>query len=120
MQIKRGQIYWANIKEGKGSIQGFKRPILVVSNNLCNTYSSVMTYVCLTSSKTKNKLPTHVEIGTHCGTTVPSIALCEQPMSICKNDLIMYIGMCDQYTMDRVSDALMVQLGIENKNKAYA
>jgi len=115
MQIKRGQIWWADIKVGNGSIQRSKRPIIIVSNNLCNAYSSVITYVCLTSKQSKAKLPTHVRIERHCGVSVPSIALCEQPTSLCKDDLSTYIGICDKKTMDNISNALMIQLGIGDK-----
>ena len=53
MTIRRGDILWADLGMfPTTSVQGGVRPVIVVSNNKANTYSSVITVVPLTSSKT--------------------------------------------------------------------
>ena len=48
--IRRGDILWADLGMfPTTSVQGGVRPVIVVSNNKANTYSSVITVVPLTS-----------------------------------------------------------------------
>ena len=62
MTIRRGDILWADLGMfPTTSVQGGVRPVIVVSNNKANTYSSVITVVPLTSRIYKKRyLPTHV------------------------------------------------------------
>ena len=64
MTIRRGDILWADLGMfPTTSVQGGVRPVIVVSNNKANTYSSVITVVPLTSRIYKKRyLPTHVFI----------------------------------------------------------
>ena len=65
------------------SVQGGVRPVIVVSNNKANTYSSVITVVPLTSRIYKKRyLPTHVFISKYdmTGIRKGSLALAEQVM----------------------------------------
>ena len=59
MTIRRGDILWADLGMfPTTSVQGGVRPVIVVSNNKANTYSSVITVVPLTSRiSTHGKLP---------------------------------------------------------------
>ena len=51
MTIRRGDILWADLGMfPTSSVQGGVRPVIVISNNKANTYSSVITVVPLTSS----------------------------------------------------------------------
>ena len=69
MMISRGDIYMAKLQsdEDNGSLQEGRRPILIISNDLANKHSPVVTIVPLTSKLRKNPLPTHVLIE-GCGT----------------------------------------------------
>ena len=60
MTIRRGDILWADLGMfPTTSVQGGVRPVIVVSNNKANTYSSVITVVPLTSRIYKKRyLPT--------------------------------------------------------------
>ena len=55
MTIRRGDILWADLGMfPTTSVQGGVRPVIVVSNNKANTYSSVITVVPLTSRERWN------------------------------------------------------------------
>ena len=86
MTIRRGDILWADLGMfPTTSVQGGVRPVIVVSNNKANTYSSVITVVPLTSRIYKKRyLPTHVFISKYdmTGIRKGSLALAEQVMSI--------------------------------------
>ena len=89
---RRGDIFWAELEGDAGSsMQAGARPVLVVSNNKANQYSSVITVIPITSKMGKTKLPTHVLIK-ECGLSKPSIALAEQITSITKDRLDRKIG----------------------------
>ena len=62
MQIRRGDIYYADLSPGVGSEQGGVRPVLVIQNDVGNRHSPTVICAAITSRMNKAKLPTHVEI----------------------------------------------------------
>jgi len=121
-EIKRGDIFLANLGEGIGSIQGgFMRPMIVVANTMCCKYSSVI-HAVPTTTKSKKYIPTHVEISINTGLRIVSIALCEQVQLLNRAMFIEKIGHCDNYIMDKISNALRIQfdIGEIKNNVAYA
>lgn len=123
-EIKRGQIWLVNIPESKGSIQNKQRPCVIISNNLCNHFSTVLHICPLTSVTSKSKLPTHSLISKNCGLLMDSIALCEQSMPVDRNAVEVKIGVCDEETLRRIDMGIAIQFGLvssEVKNNiAYA
>ncbi len=112
---KRGDIFYADLGDCLDtSEQRGIRPVLIVSNDMANTYSQVVTAVPLTSKLKKRELPTHVYIpaGTCRGLAKPSMALAEQVMSIDKSRLLNWRGhVNDAALMKRITKALKVQIG---------
>lgn len=91
-----------------GSEQEADRPAIIVSNDMGNKYAPVVEVVYLTTKK-KAGLPTHVYIGS---AERPSIALCEQIVTVCKSRLARHIGSVTEEEMSRVDKALSKSLGI--------
>ena len=62
MKIRRGDILYVDLGvQYQGSIQGSMRPVVVVSNNMANKHSTVITVVPLsTKINKKRNLLTHV------------------------------------------------------------
>jgi len=117
-EIKRGDIYIANLPNSNGSIQQFKRPVVIISNNACNQYSNVLHICPLTSVTTKSKLPTHIPISRNSGLKMDSIALCEQSMPVTRDLIEEKIGQCDEETMLRIDRGIGIQFGlVELRNK---
>lgn len=106
--VKRGDIYFVNGAYGTGSEQRGERPAIIVSNDTGNTYAPVVEVVYLTT-KRKTTIPTHVYIYS---AERPSIALCEQVITVCKSRLDRYIGSVTVAEMRRIDRALSVSLGI--------
>lgn len=107
--IKRGQIWYADLGNTyDGSVQGGKRPIVIVSNNKGNYYSPILLVVPITSSNTKHSLPTHVDIQLK----APSIALCEQILTINKKSLISFEGVIGEDKMKKIDECLKISLGL--------
>lgn len=113
---RRGDIYLADCgnRDGGSSLQRGVRPVLVVSNDMANTHSPVVTIVPLTSRTMKKRsLPTHVPIpcSKGHGLTRPSVALAEQVTAIDKGRLTELWGHISDRLMEEVTAALQVQIG---------
>ena len=62
--IRRGDIYYADLRPVIGSEQGGVRPVLVIQNDIGNKHSPTVICAAITSKMNKAKLPTHVELNT--------------------------------------------------------
>ena len=78
MNIKRGELYYADLSPVVGSEQGGVRPVLVVQNDVGNRYSPTIIAAAVTSKQHKAKLPTHIELPSSFGLAKDSVILLEQ------------------------------------------
>lgn len=116
--IKRGDIWYIGLPDDEQtecSLQHSGRPAIIVSNDACNKYSSVIEVVYLTTRK-KKWLPTHVVITSASKT---STALCEQITSVTIDKLLRQDGHCTAHEMRRINKALAVSLGIVSSTQKY-
>lgn len=112
LNIKRGQIYYADLSPVIGSEQGGLRPVLIIQNDLGNKYSPTVIAAAITSRYSKASLPTHIEIR-ECGLTKDSIVLLEQLRTIDKRRLKGYMGEIGTEAMAQVDKAIMISLGVK-------
>ena len=112
MNIKRGELYYADLSPVVGSEQGGVRPVLVVQNDVGNKYSPTVIAAAVTSQMGKAKLPTHIELAAGAyGLPKDSVVLLEQIRTIDKRRLREKIGELPISMMNKVNDALMISLG---------
>lgn len=116
MEIFRGDIYWAELKNSYpgSSIQDGVRPVIIVSNDLNNKYCSNVNVLPVTSQISKKPLQVHVQIGTDCGLSCSSLVLAEAETTIPKTCLKAKIGKCTFYAMRNIEKAMQIQKGIVN------
>lgn len=113
MNVRRGDIFYADLSPVVGSEQGGVRPVLVVQNDIGNRYSPTVIAAAITSKINKAKLPTHIELDAQSyGLVKDSIVMMEQIRTIDKKRLKEKIGHLDSGVMQRVDDALNVSFGI--------
>ena len=113
MNIKRGDIYYADLSPVVGSEQGGLRPVLIVQNDVGNKYSPTVIAAAITSKMGKARLPTHIDIpGTDAGLSKDSVILLEQVRTIDKRRLKEKMGHLDDGTMVNVNNAIAVSLGL--------
>ena len=62
MLIRRGDIFYADLRPVVGSEQGGVRPVLIIQNDVGNRHSPTVICAAITSQMNKAKLPTHVEL----------------------------------------------------------
>lgn len=113
MSMHRYEIWWADLSPAPGShLQTGRRPVIIVSNDIANTHSPVITVVPLTAQRKRLGMPTHVLIQGQ-GLDRWSIALCEQVTSVDKTQLTKRIGYVFQpFDQLALRHALAVQLGM--------
>ena len=112
MEIRRGDIFYADLSPVIGSEQGGVRPVLVVQNDVGDRYSPTVIVGAITSRLTKAKLPTHIEVASGSfGLTKDSVILLEQLRTLDKRRLKARLGALDTRTMDLVDRAMLISLG---------
>ena len=113
MNIRRGDIYYADLSPVVGSEQGGLRPVLIVQNDVGNKYSPTVIAAAITSKMGKARLPTHIDIpGNDAGLSKDSVILLEQMRTIDKKRLKEKMGHLDDGTMSSVNNAIQVSLGL--------
>lgn len=113
MQVKRGDIYYADLSPVVGSEQGGIRPVLIIQNDVGNRYSPTVICATITSRMNKAKLPTHIEIDSRrCQIMKDSVILLEQIRTIDKQRLKDMIGHLDKERMRSVDEAIRVSLAL--------
>ena len=114
MIIKRGDIYYADLRPVVGSEQGGVRPVLVIQNDIGNRHSPTVICAAITSKMNKAKLPTHVELDTRrCNMVKDSVILLEQLRTIDKQRLKEKICHIDSDLLERVNQALKISLVLD-------
>ena len=114
--IRRGEVYYADLRPAIGSEQDGVRPVLVVQNNVGNRYSPTVIVAAITSRQNKARLPTHVGVGRVRGMDSRSIALLEQVRTIDKSRLLNFVGSLSPDTMRHVDKAVEISMGHDKPN----
>ena len=116
MNIKRGDIYYADLSPVVGSEQGGLRPVLIVQNDIGNRYSPTVIAAAITSRMSKTKLPTHIDVyAERAGLSRDSIVLLEQLRTLDKRRLREHMGHLDEQQMAMVDDAIAVSFGLNEQ-----
>jgi mRNA interferase MazF len=109
--IRRGDIYYADLRPVIGSEQGGVRPVLVVQNEAGNKHSSTVIIAAITSKMNKAKLPTHVQLDSRCcDISRDSVILLEQVRTIDKKRLKEKVCHVDDTVIEQVNRALKISL----------
>ena len=117
MNIKRGEIYYADLSPVVGSEQGGVRPVLIIQNDVGNRFSPTVIAAAITSQKEKSKLPTHIELNSEgCGLSKDSVVLLEQIRTLDKQRLKERMGRLDNCSMDKIDHGLSVSFGLNEPN----
>jgi mRNA interferase MazF len=111
VNIKRGDIFYADLRPVVGSEQGGIRPVLIIQNDVGNKHSPTVICAAITSKMNKAKLPTHIEIDASSYNIVrDSVILLEQLRTIDKQRLKDKVCHLDQEVLQQVNRALKISL----------
>lgn len=111
--IKRGDIFYADLSPVVGSEQGGLRPVLIIQNDVGNRYSPTVIAAAITSRMGKTRLPTHIDIhADRVGLAKDSVILLEQIRTLDKRRLKEKMGHLDTTVMVQVNNAIAVSMGL--------
>ena len=111
--IKRGDIFYADLSPVVGSEQGGLRPVLIIQNDVGNRYSPTVIAAAITSRMGKTRLPTHIDIhADRVGLAKDSVILLEQIRTLDKRRLKEKMGHLDSTVMMQVNNAIAVSFGL--------
>ena len=112
--MRRGDVYYADLRPVIGSEQGGIRPVLIVQNDVGNKHSPTVICAAITSKMNKAKLPTHIELDSHRYEMVKdSVVLLEQLRTIDKTRVKDKVCHLDQDIMEKVNRGLLVSLELD-------
>ena len=113
MVVRRGDVFYADLRPVVGSEQGGIRPVVIIQNDIGNRYSPTVICAAITSRMNKAKMPTHVEIaGSPDMLVKDSVILLEQIRTIDKRRLKECICHLTEEAMERVDHCLLVSVGL--------
>lgn len=115
MVVRRGEIWWADLPEPRGSEPGYRRPVLVVQCNVLNT-SRIATILiaAVTSNLRLADLPGNVRVRRKdSGLSQESVVNVSQLYTIDRRFLIERIEALPLNVMDRIDDGLRFVLGLQ-------
>ena len=99
-EVKRGDIFFADLSPVVGSEQGGVRPVLIIQNNIGNKFSPTVIIAAITSKISKPKMPTH-------------IGLVAKEVGLEKDSVVLL----DEKLMQRVNNALKISVGLASIHK---
>ena len=113
MVIRRGDIFYADLRPVVGSEQGGVRPVLIIQNEAGNKHSSTVICAAITSKMNKAKLPTHVEFdSSRYDLAKDSVVLLEQVRTIDKQRLKEKVCHMGDDILKKVDIALKISLDL--------
>ena len=120
MNIRRGDIFYADLSPVVGSEQGGLRPVLIIQNDVGNRYSPTVIAAAITSRMGKTRLPTHIDIyAEKAGLAKDSVILLEQIRTLDKRRLKEKMGHLDDHMMNEVNTAIAVSFGLPEPGTAH-
>ena len=118
--VRWGEIYLVDLGTSDNSVQAGIRPVLILQNNVGNTFSTTTLVAPITSTVKRLHLPTHVFLDPSCGLPSPSVVMLEQLRTIDKSELIKYMGkLRDAPTISDVKEAISAELGMVDPPYPY-
>jgi mRNA interferase MazF len=115
--VKRGDVYWADLRPRSGSEQSGRRPVIVISSdgfNLTATWRTVIVVPVSTSANQARRGPSIVPLSAGAG-GLPraSVAVCHQVTTLDRVKLIDHIGMLPAAAMIAVEAGLRAALDLD-------
>lgn len=111
---RRGQVWWADLGEPRGRAPGFRRPVLVVQDDLLNgTALATVMVAPLTSNLRRAEAIGNVALSPReTGLDRDSVALVCQVTTLDEADLDALVGTLSRRALRRVDTGLALTLGL--------
>ncbi|NMF82742.1 type II toxin-antitoxin system PemK/MazF family toxin [Nodosilinea sp. P-1105] len=111
-QLKRGEVWLANLNPTQGSEQAGVRPVIVFQSDIVSQFSTTVITIPLTTNQRRASLPICVSIEQgDGGLSQASVALCFQMRVLDKSRLIKRLGQLKAETILQLEDTVLLTLG---------
>jgi mRNA interferase MazF len=113
-QLKRGEVWLANLNPTQGSEQAGIRPVIIFQNDIVSQFSTTIIAIPLTTNQRRASLPICILIEKgEGGLSQDSVALCFQIRVLDKTRLIRRLGQLGAETIAQLEEVVLVTLGYE-------
>jgi len=113
-QIKRGEVWLANLNPTQGSEQAGIRPVIIFQNDIVSQFSTTILAIPLTTNQRRASLPICMAIAQGAGGLVEdSVALCFQMRVLDKTRLIRKLGQLSAETIAQLEAVVLITLGYD-------
>lgn len=117
--FKYGQVWLvkddrSTLKNPNSRVQKKTRPMLIVSNDMNNKFSSTINVLAITSARTAPRGPYQMQYYWE-RSVYPQTVLCEQIYTIDKSDCLRYLYTISDEILEDIKNALRVQLNLLEK-----
>jgi mRNA interferase MazF len=115
VDVRRGDVWWADLAEPRGSEPGFRRPLLIVQANAFNrSRISTVLAVVLTSNLRRVGAPGNVLVPAKTtGLPKDSVANVSQVVTVHRAFLDERIGRASSQVMSAIDNGLRLVLGLD-------
>lgn len=112
MLIKRGNVVLVDLGKASGSIQAGTRPVVVIQNDIGNTYSPTFIAIPITSKVNKRKLATHKILEGYKELINQSTVIAEQILTLNKTQIIKYICHLKDEDIRAINEKISISLAL--------
>ncbi|NCR99403.1 MAG: type II toxin-antitoxin system PemK/MazF family toxin [Microcystis aeruginosa Ma_MB_F_20061100_S19] len=113
-QLKRGEVWLANLNPAQGSEQVGIRPIIIFQNDIVSQFSTTTIAIPLTTNQRRASLPICMLIRQgDGGLSQDSVALCFQIRVLDKTRLIQRLGLLRTEIIAQLEDVVLITLGYQ-------
>ena len=114
MVIERGQIWWADLPEPRGSSPGYEHPIVVVQSDYFNqTKLNTIIGAVITSNLDLAEMPGNVLIKNNQTELLKdSVVNVTQIVTVDKSELLEYVGTLSERKMEQIENGLRLVLSL--------
>lgn len=115
--MRRGEVFWADLRPRSGAEQAGRRPVIVVSHDAFNEapgWRSVIVVPLSTSEAQARRGPTAVTLAPGVGgLRKGGVALCHQVTTLDRGKLTERVGILPGHLMSRLEEGLRAALDLE-------
>ncbi len=114
MVIERGQIWWADLGEPRGSSPGFEHPIVIIQSDFFNR-TRINTFVAatITTNQRLAKMPGNLLLSPRAsGLQEESVVNVTQMFTVDREDLFEYVGILSERKMEQIEKGLRLVLSL--------
>jgi mRNA interferase MazF len=110
--VRQGDVYWVNPEDPEGSESGYRRPCVVIQNNVVNASRIRTAVTCaLTSNLDRARLPGNVALGAgEANLPIPSVVVVNQIHTVDRSHLDEKIGSLSSRRVRQILDGIALIL----------